>query len=330
MNPDSQLFAQTIVLGAGSGIGAAVTRALAAKNIPVRAISRNCRRAISQDGKVEFYPADVLQKDEIIAACRDAKIIYYCANAPYHQWAELLPIMLENVIAAAAHANAKLILADNLYMYPPSTDPLVETLPYAPITQKGKIRVKLSEKIMTAHQQGSIRAAIGRAPDYYGPSALNSLIINTRTMNALRNHKALPWIVSADQPHAIIYVDDFAEGLLILSQQEKALGEIWNIPSPQAITGRQFLTILQEEYDAQIGAPPRSHSVKIQVFAPWMLLATGMFDPIVREIYEMRYEFDRPYLVDATKFLQAFGNFTSTPHRLAIRQTIQNLQLDTQ
>ncbi len=327
MQPDSQSFAQTIVIGGGSGIGAAVVRALAAKNIPARAISRHCRQEISQDGKTEFYPADVLHRDELIAACHGAQRIYYCANAPYHQWAELLPAMLENVIAAAARANAQLIIADNLYMYPPLAGSITEALPYAPITRKGAIRAQLSEKILAEHKKGSIRAVIGCAPDYYGPNAFNSLIVNTRTINALRNHKALPWMVSADQPHAIIYVDDFAEGLLTLAQQEKALGEIWHIPSPQAITGRQFLTILQEEYTAQTGAQLRGDSVKIQVIAPWMLLAAGIFDPIVREIYEMRYEFDRPYLVDTTKFTQAFGAFTPTPHRLAIRQTLRSVQL---
>ena len=49
-----------------------------------------------------------------------------------------------------------------------------------------------------------------------------------------------------------------------------------------------------------------------------MLRVAGWFDPLVTESYEMRYQSDRPYLFDSSKFAREFG-FAGTPYADAIR-----------
>jgi nucleoside-diphosphate-sugar epimerase len=49
--------------------------------------------------------------------------------------------------------------------------------------------------------------------------------------------------------------------------------------------------------------------------------ALGLFSPIMRELAEMLYEWERPYVVDHSKFERAFGAPT-TAHREAIRETV--------
>jgi hypothetical protein len=48
-------------------------------------------------------------------------VIYHCRNVPYPQWAEVLPAFTAHAIEAAAHADAPLVVADNLYMCAPPT-----------------------------------------------------------------------------------------------------------------------------------------------------------------------------------------------------------------
>jgi hypothetical protein len=47
----------------------------------------------------------------------------------------------------------------------------------------------------------------------------------------------------------------------------------------------------------------------------------GLFVPIMRELAEMLYEFEEPFVVDHSKYARCFGTDT-TPHREAIRRTL--------
>jgi hypothetical protein len=48
----------------------------------------------------------------------------------------------------------------------------------------------------------------------------------------------------------------------------------------------------------------------------------GLFSPLVRELDETYYQFDRPFVSDASKFRAAFGPFEGTPHPEAIAATV--------
>ena len=52
-----------------------------------------------------------------------------------------------------------------------------------------------------------------------------------------------------------------------------------------------------------------------------MAKIAGIFSPIVRELDEMMYEWEKPYSVDHSKFERAFGA-SVTPHADAIHATV--------
>ena len=53
----------------------------------------------------------------------------------------------------------------------------------------------------------------------------------------------------------------------------------------------------------------------------WMVNAVGLFNGDVREMKEMLYEFEEPFVVDASKFETAFGSH-ATPLPEAIGATV--------
>jgi hypothetical protein len=53
-----------------------------------------------------------------------------------------------------------------------------------------------------------------------------------------------------------------------------------------------------------------------------MLRLAGLFVPEARESVEMSYEFEKPFVLDATKFIRAFGDI-ATPHLEGIRATVE-------
>jgi hypothetical protein len=61
---------------------------------------------------------------------------------------------------------------------------------------------------------------------------------------------------------------------------------------------------------------------KVGVATRPMIRLIGTFNPLVRELNETLYQFERPFVSDASKFQRAFGPFEPTPHPDAVRHTM--------
>ena len=297
-----------VVFGAGGGLGSAVVRVLAAKGKRVRAVNRSGR--LDLPGNVEAFEADAANAGSVRAACEGASVVFNCANAPYTNWPELLPSIFRGILNGAASAGAKLIIGDNLYCYGLVDGEITEDLPYAATGIKGALRGHLATEMMEAHEVGKVRLAIGRASDFFGPysfAGAGDLVFKAALLG--KKAKALG---NVDMPHTWTYTEDFAKGLIKLSEEERALGEVWHIPSAETVTTREFINMVFQE----VGDAP-----KIQAVPGWLVSIMGVFNPMMRELKEMMYEWEEPYIVSHSKYENAFGN-ESTPHREAIRSTL--------
>lgn len=299
-----------VVLGASGGIGNAVARALAAQGKRVRAVNRSGKADLP--ASVEVVRGDALDAASTRAVCEGASVVFNCVNVPYPEWEAKFPPMMQNITDAASATGAKLIFADNLYMYGPVAGRITEDLPHAAPGHKGKLRARMANDLLAAHRAGKVRVAIGRASDYYGPGVLNALA-GKDVFTAIVAGKKAMWAGSLDQPHTLTFIDDFARGLITLAERDEALGEVWHIPGAEPLTGRQFL---QHAFEiagtyAQMG-----------VYTPLMISLVGLFSPMVREVKETMYQFTQPFIVDGTKFARAFGYSPATPHREALQKTI--------
>ncbi len=298
-----------VVLGATGGVGQALVQALAVQGAQVRAVNRSGRAQVA--ASVEVMGADLTSRESTRAACQGASVVYHCAGVPYDQWATYLPVMLDNVIAAVSATGTTLVYSDNTYMYAPTSRPLTEDSRQAPVTRKGKLRKQLAETILAAHAQGQIRATIGRAPDFYGPGVRTSAV-GEQFFTAAVAGRRVPWLGKLDVPHALVFVEDFARGLIALGTHEQALGQVWHMPTPQALTGRQYIALANEA--AGVQARPLAVS-------GLLLRVLGLTNPVLRESVEMLYEFNQPYLIDGSKYSRAFDGLP-TSHQAAMRRTV--------
>lgn len=85
------------------------------------------------------------------------------------------------------------------------------------------------------------------------------------------------------------------------------------MPPTTARPLRELLTLAAE----LTGVPPR-----ILVLPDWFAPILGLMQPDVRELAEMRFQRDRPYLVDASKFASRFWS-DAAPFETGLRATIE-------
>jgi nucleoside-diphosphate-sugar epimerase len=188
--------------------------------------------------------------------------------------------------------------------------PIHEDLAYMAHTRKGRVRARMAEALLEAHQTGKARVTIGRGSDFYGPGVLGSSL-GERTFGPALNGKPAEITGSPDLPHTYTYIDDFGEALAILGENESALGQVWHVPNPPTHTQRELVSL----FFATIDKP-----VQIRTMGRLMLAFGGLFVPEAREMVEMMYEFEKPFIVDSSKFVQVFGDI-ATPHEQAMQST---------
>src|SRR5579864_2897803 len=152
-----------VVFGATGAIGSAVVTELLHAGRTVRAVSRGGQ---APDG-AQGVAADASDRAQAARAAAGAAVIYHCASPPYTQWPKLFPALTGSILGAAESSGANLVFADNLYAYGPVDGPLREDMPAVASGRKGRTRVEMAAKLLSAHRDGQARVAIGRASDYY-------------------------------------------------------------------------------------------------------------------------------------------------------------------
>jgi nucleoside-diphosphate-sugar epimerase len=300
-----------IIFGTGP-VGQAVARELVKCGKTVKMINRSGKKPEGVPASVSIAAGDVSDVSTAKELAKDASVVYQCSNPPYTQWPELFPTLQANTLEAAASAGAKYIVADNLYMYGDTNgQPLREDLPYTAHTKKGKVRAQMAESLMAAHQSGKVRSAVARAADFYGPAALDSAA-GDRMFGFAVQGKAASVVGDLDAPHTYTYIEDFGKALVILGERDEALGQAWHVPNAETLTTRQFIALIFNE----LQQPP-----KMSAMGKTMLRIGGLFIPPAREVIEMMYEFEKPFVVDSSKFTKTFG-VQGTPMREAIKTTV--------
>lgn len=307
MNANDQLH---VVFGTGA-IGLALIEELSANGKRVRAVNRAGSAGVP-DG-VEVVGGDATDAGFTRTACADAGVVYFCLNPPYTEWPELFPPLQAGVLEGAAAAGAKLVAMENLYGYGPTQGrPLTEDLPMRPSSRKGQVRALMTRDLMAAHEAGRVRVAIGRASDYFGPRGLLSAMGATVFYPALVG-EPVRLLGKPEVPHTYSYLPDIAKGLAILGERDEALGQAWHLPNGETVSTRGFV----ERIAQSAGTKP-----KISGTPKLVLRLVGLRNPVVREMVEMLYEFEEPFVVDDGRFTTAFGSH-ATPLADAIDRTVE-------
>jgi nucleoside-diphosphate-sugar epimerase len=300
-----------VVLGTGA-IGRATLEELLIRGESVRMVNRSGKMKEVPAG-VEVVAADLYDPAKVRELTRGAQVVYQASQPSYGQWPEKFPLLQKSIIDGLTGSDAKLVLVENLYMYGDTNgQPMTEDTPYHAHTRKGRVRAEISNAAFRAHEEGRVRVTSARGGNFFGPWGLGSTM-GARVFYPLLYGKPAQLIGRIDIPHSHTYIRDFGKALVILGERKEADGQAWHVPNDQP---RMSQGDLVRMFAKEAGVEPKMSSM-----GKLMMRIGGVFIPEARETVEMMYEFDKPFIVDSSKFEKVFG-MTATPMHEAIQETV--------
>lgn len=123
------------VIFGGGQVGQPLARTLGERGFRVRIV----RRSTGAPEHVEVMQGDATDRNFCIEAARGATTIYHCMNPPYSTkvWADVIPKYVENLIAAAGKAGARLVVLESVYMLGRTSGrPMNEDTPMNPCSKR--------------------------------------------------------------------------------------------------------------------------------------------------------------------------------------------------
>jgi acyl-CoA synthetase (AMP-forming)/AMP-acid ligase II len=152
-----------------------------------------------------------------------------------------------------------------------------------------------------------------RASDYFGPGATLSgnSHFGLRFFPPFATGKAVAFLGHPDAEHCYTYLPDYARALVEVALAPESWGKVWICPSVGPTTARKMV----EDLGKIAGKNP-----KVGALPSFLVRMLGLFDPLIREVYEMLYQFDRTFTLDSSAFEERFG-WKATPQAQALAET---------
>lgn len=301
------------ILGSGGALGSELARALKTHSGEIRLVSRN-PRAVNPDD--QLLAGDLTRADDVLEAVKGSEVAYLTVGLLYDTkvWQMTWPALMRNVIDACKTHGAKLVFVDNMYAYDPGyLSRMTEDTPIGPASKKGAVRAHLAGMIFDEVDKGNLQALIARGADFYGPSIRNSSLLTETVFNNLAQGKTANWVGSASCKHSFTYTPDGGKATALLGNTPDAYNQVWHLPTADnPPTGKEWIEAIARE----MGVEPR-----YRVAGKLTVRLLGLFVPVMREMLEMLYQFDRDYVFDSGKFETRFG-VKPTPYLEGIKAIV--------
>ena len=219
-----------------------------------------------------------------------------------------------SMLGAAERSGAGLVTISNLYGYGRVDAPMTEETPLHPNGTKGEIRVQMWRDALRAHDEGRCRVAEIRPSDYFGPGASEGAsVLNTYVIGPAATGKPVSMPIGGlDVPHSWSYLGDIGALAASLATGD-GWGRAWHVPTGPPLTVRQVAT----DTSALAGVP----TSRISALPRVVVSVGGLFSPMLRELWETRHQFERPFVLDSTAAQEELG-LLPTPWETQLRETV--------
>jgi nucleoside-diphosphate-sugar epimerase len=301
------------ILGANGAIGSVLAKELRNYTDRIRLVSRNPKKVNDKD---ELFQADVSDDSLIKKAIEGSDVVYLVVGFDYKLkvWQHTWPKCMRTVLDDCIMNKSKLVFFDNIYMYDKNAIPhMTEDSIMDPPSKKGLVRKEIADMLLHEVKSGKLTALIARSADFYGPDTKTSFLIELVYKN-LKKGKRPMWLIDPDKKHSFTYTPDAASATALLGNTADAYNQVWHLPTDKNIlTGKEMIRLFAQEMKRE---------AKVTVLPMWLLRTLGLFNPLMKEMPEMMYQYDRDYFFDSTKFDKRF-DFKTTTYREGVKRIIE-------
>ena len=304
-----------VVLGYGA-VGQATVKLFIEKGLSVTVAQRSLPKDLPAG--VHFKHCDVMNPDSVKACLEGFSQLVIAIGFEYKfkSWRDLWPVAMRNLVDTSLKYDLRVVFVDNLYMYGPQEEALHEGM--IPMDYPGKpaVRAEVTRIWEGAVKQNKLKFAALRAPDFFGPNVLLSQLGDVVFGNLSKGARA-QFLVPINQPHDFAYVPDIARAVhTLLEAPDYDFGQVWHMPCAPTMTPGSLMALGAQS----LGVAPKALSLPL-----WILRILGLFVPFAKELWEMRFQWNRPYFVNANKFKKRFA-FEATPFSESIHATAQSFK----
>ncbi|HEY8027863.1 MAG TPA: NAD-dependent epimerase/dehydratase family protein [Burkholderiaceae bacterium] len=309
-----------LILGGTGTIGAEVGRVLLARGWTVRALHRNPANLPVAAAPFDWVQGDAMNRQDVLKAAQGVDLIVHAVNPPgYHNWAGLVLPMIDNTIAAARAARARILLPGTVYNFGTEAFPILkEDAPQKPFTRKGTIRVELERRLREASENG-VRTIVVRAGDFFGPGCGGNSWFSGALVKPGKPVKTVQNPAAEGIGHQWAYVPDVAETMVRLVELGDRLPAFasYHMAGHWDADGSQMVDAIRRA----------SGSVKLNIrrIPWWIFRLAAPFNETLREMLEMRYLWQRPLRMDNAHLRATLGEEPHTPWDIAVRKTLSSM-----
>lgn len=297
-----------IVTGAGP-VGWNVASQLANEGHQVRLLTRSGSGPAHP--LIERLRADAGDPAQLHTAMEGADAVFHCIHGSKYAaeaWRRELPRAEATVMKAAGEAGAVVVFPESLYAYSAPESVMTERSPRLASTGKRGVRTAL----LAARAASPTKTVSVVASDFFGPQ-VRMAHAGDRMVPLILGGKRVQVMGSTESPHSFTYVPDLASAMIKAAAVPEAWNSIVHAPTLSALTQRE----LADAFATAAGVPaPRVSSVP-----GWIVRAAGIFSSEMREMTEMLYQFQGPFVMDSTASEKLLG-LSPTPLESAARATI--------
>ena len=297
-----------VVLGGGL-VGTEVARILQQRRADFAVVTRTRKEVLPG---VFSVAADASSSEDLIRAIPSPSAVINALNAPnYTRWAEEFPPLNRAVLEFSIRNSAPLVSVSNLYMYDSTLGPIGPETPISESIKKGRIRQEMWLETKEYMSRG-LAAAEVRASDYISHGEQSPL--GDRFAATLLVGKAPSVIGNPAAKHSWTSPLDVARTCLAVLDQ-KAFGKVWHVPTNAPKTFQEVADDICEI----LGIRP----LAVKSIPKSMFHAIGYFSPIVKELRETAYQFERDFIIDDNQSRSVLG-IEPTEWELLVRNLVQH------
>ncbi|MEI7055428.1 NAD-dependent epimerase/dehydratase family protein [Nocardioides sp. CCNWLW239] len=297
-----------LVIGAGP-VGATIAQQLADRGDRVRLLTRS--GSGPAHASIERLRGDATDAETIVRAASGAQAVFHCMHGSAYAadtWRAELPQAEKVVLEAAGRAGAVVVFPESLYAYGRVSGPMTEQTPRTADFGKPAVRVEL----LRARDASPTPTVSVAASDFYGP-LVRTAHAGERMVPTVLAGRTMRVIGDPDAAHSWTYVPDLAAAMIRAADDETLWNSFLHAPTAPPLSQRR---LVQAYADAAGVAAPRVSGIPT-----WTMKAIGTVHAGTRELAELAYQFDRPFVMDSSASEERLG-LSPTPIEIGTKATV--------